>query len=104
MIVSHEWVYNHLICEFDHWDICLDGLVDKDGEKWWCTLVSPNPPDEYLLSPIEWTDECTEYLEDYRKAYVHWFYENGKKPPYDGRPLNWFSEKWPNNPIEQAVK
>lgn len=101
VIVPFEWVYNHLICEFDHWDICLTGLVDRDGEKWVCRVRDPYAePVEYTLTPIEWTEECEEYLEDYRVAYKHWFYKDGKRGTYNGWPLGWFGEKWKHrNPI-----
>lgn len=113
MVQSLDWVYDHLVCEFGHWDICLSGLVEFEGDKYFCKVVNPDAKYEdddtkvlYAISPIVWNNECTEYLEDYRKAYLHWFHKDGKRCSYDGRPLDWFSEKWKHrNPIaEQAVK
>jgi hypothetical protein len=102
-IVPFDWVYDNLICEFDHWDICLTGLVDRNGERWLCRVIDPDVENvQYKLTPIEWTSECEEYLEDYRVAYKHWFHENGKRGMYNGWPLAWFAEKWQKrNPIAQ---
>jgi hypothetical protein len=96
-----DWVYAHLICEFEHWDICLTGLVDRNGEKWLCRVRDDQAENvEYTLTPIEWTPECEEYLEDYRVAYKHWFWENGQRGTYNNWPLAWFAEKWKHrNPI-----
>lgn len=105
--VSIEWVYEHLVCEFDHWDICLAGLVSDGGVYRLARVIDPEADDvQYTLHDIHWTDECNEYLEDYRVAYAHWFHTNGKRETrYGGWDLGWFSDKWQHrNPIEAAGK
>lgn len=89
-----------MICEFEHWDRCLKGLVECDGQKMFCKILND---DEYELRPIAWDAECDEYLADYRKAYPHWFHDESKRS-YDGRDLKWFSDKWQHrNPIEEKA-
>ncbi len=107
VIVPLRRVYENLICEFDHWDICLTGLVERDGERWFCEVCGQYEEDiEYKLRPVKWNAECDEYLEDYRVAYKHWFYENGKRPySYNGWDLSWFEEKWQHrNPIAELSR
>lgn len=107
MIVPIRFVYKHLVCEFDHWDICITGLIFKDGKYWFCKLLGDESQDnpEYLLTRCLWTEECEEYLDDYRVAYKHWVYKNGKRlESYGGQDLSWFSEKWNGrNPIEDSL-
>lgn len=104
-----KWVYDHLICEFNHWDICLTGLVEVDGIKMLATVEPEYDGNchqeeiDYTLQEIAWDAECDEYLEDYRVAYKHWFHP--RKVNYDGRSLEWFSDKWQRrNPIEEKAK
>ena len=106
VIVPLEWVYDHLICEFSHWDICLKGLVLRNGERWFCWLGDQYCDDvQYTIRKVNWTPECDEYLDDYRAAYVHWFHEGKPRCNYDGRPLDWFAEKWKHrNPIEDQAR
>lgn len=99
---SKAYVYEHLICEFDHWDFCLVGLCKIDEKYFVCKVIDTrNRKDlKYSLKEVEMTKERMEYLEDYRKAYYHWFYEDGKRGTrYDGRDLKWFNDKWQTNPI-----
>lgn len=106
-IVTLEYVYSHLICEFDHWDICLKGLVCCDSCLWYCEVADPNVnPVAYVLYKVEWNDACEEYLTDYKAAYKHWFYSNGQREHrYDGWDLSWFARKWGHkNPIESQAK
>jgi hypothetical protein len=108
-IQSKHWVYDRLICEFDHHDICLKGLVESYGEKMFCRIVDQDSSDaQYTIHRITWTPECDDYMADYRVAYVHWFHVDvdGQRPrcTYDGWPLAWFSDKWKGrNPIEEAA-
>lgn len=106
VIMPLGWVYEHLICEFDHWDICLKGLVDRNGERWFCWVGDAYCDDvQYTLRKVDWTALCDEYLEDYRVAYEHWFHEGKPRGSYDGRPLDWFNEKWGHrNPIEEQSR
>lgn len=106
VFVSSQWVYTNLICEFGHWDICLTGLVDRNGEKWFCKVCDPDEEDvKYTILPVKWTEECDEYLTDYRVAYKHWFHEGAKRCSYDGWPLVWFGDKWKHrNPIEEMAQ
>lgn len=106
MTRSFEWTYKHLICEFDHWDICLSGLVEYDNKKWLCKPInSTKKRPDYRLYLIEWDEECQEFLDDYKVVYRHWVYENRKrKNAYNGD-SSWFLEKWKNyNPIEKKEK
>lgn len=108
VIVPLRWVYDHLICEFDHWDICLNGLVDRNGERWFCEVCGDGLEEniEYKLRPVSWNAECDEYLEDYRVAYKHWLYEYGRRPhSYNGWDLSWFHDKWQGrNPIAELAR
>ena len=109
-IRSYEWVYKHLICEFDHWDICLEGLINDNGEKKYVILFTNLYHDDkllrYAVHKIDWNEQCDEYLKDYEIAYKHWFHVKGERPyGYDGEDLNWFEDKWKSNPIlERYVK
>lgn len=110
MVKSFEWVYEHLVCEFNHWDICLIGLVEFNGKKYLCKANNDDDSEcsrkcSYTLYEIDWNEECDEYLEDYKVAYKHWFHENGKRPYlYNNWDLSWFSEKWKHrNPIEERI-
>lgn len=104
-----RWVYEHLVCEFDHYDCCIVGLVEVDGVNLLCR-VEPEyeslPEDQsatYTLHDIAWDAECDEYLEDYRVAYKHWFHP--RQDNYDGRSLKWFGDKWQGrNPIEEKAR
>lgn len=108
--VDIDFVYKYLVCEFDHWDICLEGLVEIYSFMYFCEIVSTNISNrksvQYALYPIYWTDECQEFLEDYGVAYKHLFFQNGKKQyQYNGWPLKWFEEKWQHrNPIKDQIK
>lgn len=106
-IVSLLWIYQRLICEFDHWDICLSGLINLNDKYVFCKVCDPNAKNvQYKLYNIIWNNECEEYLQDYRIAYTHWFYNNGKRHcPYDGKDLTWFDNKWKHrNPIEDNIR
>jgi hypothetical protein len=111
IVVSAKWLRAHLICEFNHWDVCLDGLAEHDGDKWFCKIAKEDAaydhclPLEYELHRVAWDEECEEYLADYRVAYKHWFWENGKRPySYGGWALGWFREKWNGrNPIKERA-
>lgn len=107
-IVILEWVYARLYCEFDHWDICLTGLVQLDENLLFCKILSDSPKiykSNYLVSEVNWTPECLEYLDDYRNAFPHWFYTNGERPRYSGVYPRSFTEKWQNrNPITEQFK
>ena len=105
VIRSHSWVYEHLVCEFNHWDVCLTGLVKWEGEMWFCRILPSKVDSQYSLHKVNWTPECTEYLDDYRKSFAHWFHEGKPQCSYDGRPLKWFEEKWQHhNPIEDSAE
>ena len=103
--VSRDWVYDHLICEFEHWDVCVKGLVGRDGERLFAEIVDETDDEiTYALRPIAWTPECDEYLADYRTSYAHWFHEGKPRQLYDGRDLKWFADKWAGrNPIAEAA-
>jgi len=108
VIESIDWIYEHLVCEFDHWDVCITGLVEFGGAKWFCNVIGDTTYNcneaKYRLQKVDWTPECEEYLSDYRKAYHHWFHEGKPRCQYDGRPLKWFSDKWKKrNPIADQV-
>lgn len=99
-IVSIEYVYERLVCEFSHWDVCLWGLIKRDEDYWYCWLHDDDPL-TYKIAPIDWNAECDEYLADYRRAYRHWFHP---RTDYEGWDLDWFSEKWGNRqPIRDQV-
>ena len=105
--VPLKWVYDHLVCEFDHYDICLIGLVLDNGEYFLCDLDAATDDEntKYTLKKLDWNAECEEFLADYRKAYHHWFHEGTCRPVYDGRDLTWFHEKWKEgSPIEKQAK
>jgi hypothetical protein len=105
--VSYAWVRQRLICEFDHWDVVLQGLIEDDGVNKFVKIIGPDERviDQYTVHEIDWTEECDEFLADYRKAYAHWFPIDGKRSYYDGRDLSWFIEKWrKRNPIIEKVK
>lgn len=107
IIASRDWVYEHLVCEFDHWDVCLAGLIERGGERWWCSVAEPYADEViYQLLPIAWDAECEEYLADYRVAYRHWFHEGKPRPAaVPGQSCGWFYEKWENrNPIRERVQ
>jgi hypothetical protein len=113
-IESIDWVYERLICEFDHWDICLQGLIHDEGnfkfveiniaEKDRAFYLRYKKNIAYCVYDINWNNECTAYLADYELAYPQWFYENGiRRQPNKGDIL-WFYDKWrDNNLIENAV-
>ena len=104
VIVPKRWVYDHLICEFNHYDVCLKGLVERNGEKWFCWIIGEYFEDDvqYTIRRVNWTPECEEYLSDYRKTYEHWFHDGKPRCQYDGRPLDWFRDKWQGrHPIEE---
>lgn len=93
-IVIFEWVYARLYCEFDHWDICK---ILSDSPKIYKS--------KYLISEVNWTPECLEYLDDYRNAFPHWFYTNGERLRYNGVYPRSFAEKWQHrNPITEQFK
>ncbi len=106
MTMTIGQVYAHLLCEFDHWDICLTGLVLCDGALCWCETIDVDAEDVvYTIRPIDWTPECTEYLYDYRKAFPHWFHDVKPRDPVpvDGA-MAAFREKWAGrNPIRAAA-
>lgn len=90
------WIYERLVCELDHYDICLRGIVDVDGELMFCRVVGEfrNQP-LYTLHAIDWNDKTREWFEDYKQAYAHWVYDSDRRrPAYDGRSTQWFSDKW----------
>jgi hypothetical protein len=101
-VVDYDWLRDHLVCEFDHWDVCLTGLV-YDHELLFCEIRSDK---KYNLYQINWTEECAEYLKDYKVAYKHWFYTDGiRRTSYEGWDLNWFYDKWKRkSPIEKNLK
>ena len=105
-IENIDWVYERLICEFDHYDICLKGLCKEDDQYYICVLHSDlhTEDSDYKVAPIDLDEECKDYLEDYKKAYIHWFRDkDGKRCHYDGRDLQWFSDKWLHrNPLVEA--
>ena len=109
MIKSIQYVYDHLVCEFNHWDICISGLLSINDKYYYCKIINSDDPDEYNyedyeIFDINWTEECQEYLDDYRVAYKHWFYENRKRSSYNGWLLKWFSDKWDKrNPIKENI-
>lgn len=103
-IKDKRFIYDHLVCEFGHWDLCVSGLLLIDGAHHACRLVpednETDDPPRYKIWPVTWTEECEEYLTDYRASYAHWFYIDGARPQYDGRDLTWFRTKWERrNPI-----
>ncbi len=100
VIVPIAFVYARLVCEFSHWDQCLTGLIRLHGGYWVCRMVGDYHGKRYRITPVEWAEECEQYLADYRATYHHWFYVNGKRPSYDGRPLGSLRDKWGDrNPI-----
>lgn len=109
MVKDSKWVYDRLVCEFDHYDYCFSGLI-KHRNKFWFVKVNEFPEGgsrnaKYAVSNIDWNAECEEYLADYRVAYAHCFHEKGRRPAYNGWPLAWFTEKWDRrNPIEEQAK
>lgn len=106
---SYEWTYKHLVCEFDHWDFCINGLILYEKHYYVCELANPrtcyDEDPKYYIYPIDWNDKCTEYLEDYKIAYAHWFHTNGvRETKYEGWDLCWFEEKWKHkNPIAEQI-
>ncbi len=96
-----DWVNDHLVCEFDHWDEVIIGLVRVGDELMWCEPA--HETGSYNILPIDWDDECQQYLDDYRKAYPHWFPVDGIRPEYTGWDVSSFSVKWPQNPIKGKV-
>lgn len=110
MIVKNlQFVYKYLVCEFDHYDFCLKGLIKIGTRYFVCINIRgrDDPEEEiyYNLYPIELDEECNEYLEDYRVAYKHWFHEGHERCQYLCWDLSWFSEKWKHrNPIIEKIK
>ena len=94
----------HWICHFGFWDGPLDGLVEISNQYFYAKTKTRGHNRDYTLSHIVLTEECQRWLEDYQEAYPHTFYEDGVRPAYDGRPLAWFHEKWPENLITKLVK
>ena len=112
--VSGDYVYDRMICEFNHWDVCLKGLIEVDGQKMFCEVVESEDYENlvYHIFPVAWDDVCDEYLKDYKESYHHWFHNRdhmgdmgcSNRETYDGRPLDWFTEKWQKcNPIAERV-
>jgi hypothetical protein len=87
---------------FTYWDYPLSGLIKVREEYQVCILATK---DRYKTTPIELDAKCLEFLEDYKKAYLHLFYENGKRiTQYKGESLKWFEEKWNHqNPIMEKA-
>lgn len=109
MLISYNFMKKHLVCEFDHWDICLKGLIEVKGIRYYCKIAGnywDNNMLKYEVTKVILDKECEEYLEDYKIAYKHWFPINGQRPPYNGWDLSWFDKKWKKrNPIiELAAK
>lgn len=104
-IESKDWVYERLICEFDHWDICRIGLIhDGDSFKLVEIIDDKRGKETYAVYDIEWNNECTDYLADYEVAYKHWFYKNGQRQEPNRERMDWFYEKWGDkHPIENAT-
>lgn len=102
---TRTFVYSNLICSFDHFDVCISGLVRVKGEYMLCKALDVHRDTRYSLKPIAWNDECEEYLADYKVAYKHWLYKDGVRPfAYNNWPLGWFREKWRDrNPIVEAA-
>lgn len=109
--VDSAWVRERIICEFDHYDCCLKGLVEHEGRKLFVRIANradvecdPDEPSVYTVHEIDWDQECDEYLADYRAAFAHWFWHDGKLPDFDGSDYSWFRQKWQGrNPIEQRL-
>lgn len=100
--MSKRLVYKYLVCEFDHWDVCLKGLIKKDGQYYFCNLIGSNTKPKYRVYKIIWTKDCENYLRDYKKAYLHWFHP---RTLYNGRTIEWFKNKWKGkNPIYEQSK
>lgn len=104
-IMPEDWVYEHLVCEFSHWDVCLTGLIEEDGVYKFVTAIEgytdTTKPGNYEVDDIAWNAECDEYLDDYRVVYKHWFHKNGQRV-YDcpRGDMSWFNDKWDHkNPI-----
>ena len=103
VIVPIEYVYRNLICEFEHWDVCLVGLVNYFGKRCLCKVRDLLEDQiEYTLHEIDWDEECDDYLNDYRAAYPHWFYVDGKRQRdamSEFGAIVRLGERWGSNPI-----
>ena len=106
---TQDTIYKYLVCEFNHWDFCLSGLVKLDESYFLCEYAMDiecllrRSYVCYTLKPIEMTEEMLEYLADYKTKSPFWFHEDGKRYIEErGSDLpcgRKFSEKWPENPI-----
>jgi len=111
MTVDIDYVYSRLVCEFNHYDICIDGIIEVDGVKKFCKLYDDHLETdriaEYEIYDVDWTSECLEYLDDYMKTFNHWCYKNCKRQrgldEYT-KNIKWFNEKWDKNPIRKQIK
>lgn len=110
LIKSKQWVYDHLICEFDHWDCCKKGLV-KDGDEYFVCILTTgyikdiDGPVEYDLYPIDLNDTHHEFLRDYKEAFPWWF--TGGKTDFAAdfdEKIRLFKKKWPRNPIARDAE
>lgn len=92
---------------FGYYDGPLEGLIKKDDQHYYFEIYNYEVyEDSFVLYPIELDKECEEYLKDYKKSYLHWCYEDGKKiADYDGRDLSWFAIRWEErNPLKDKVE
>ena len=87
-----DLVYEHLVCEFGHYDCCLTGLMEIEGRYFICKIdedVYVKAEGEsgghglsalYKMYLIQPQGRFEEYLYDYSQAYPHWFKDHRKGP------------------------
>jgi hypothetical protein len=111
MIKDFNWVHDHLICEFHHYDCCLIGLVKDIDTYLLAEVIDPKPidgPITYNIYEIKWDNECAEFLADYEIAFAYWFWDLSKFKKFDDNLENhvWFTKKWKDREpiIEKSIR
>lgn len=107
-----DWLWERILCHFSFYDRPLSGLCVVDGVYHYFLMVTERDgdweidhesPDRFVIWEIDWTTECQEYLDDYRRYYGHCFHENGRRwrrfDPMAELDLSEFQEKWNNRRV-----
>ena len=105
MVKTIDWVKDRIVCHFEYWDIPLNGLIKENNTILYFENTGYHYSSDYKIYNIDWNEKCDEFFEDFKVAFKHCFYEQGKRATYYNKwPLGWFYDKWDNkNPIKDSL-